>query len=288
MKLSIFILATLCYLSVCARGVLPKLSPDSSYVTILVNGKPMVIPRIVSENDLPFPTISPLVEKQMLFATDKPFVQNDTTFLYREYSYYQCDTCTQYQLDSSSYFVRPKTWEGYLQHLRDYTWWKQEDESSKEYFDEAYKYLYKRCPVLPHNQLGDAPRLWYPVVKYRGKYYISIDDLTAVELTDSLVIYHDMEVNLSALLSFGKADNDSYIWQEVPEYDEGLASVTIRPANGVKGLYVMATTRRKNGKVTYRLVTPESDIHHFDFIDWRSSDHIPDGLEYDAVDFESL
>ena len=86
-KIAFLLLATACCLSASSQGLLPKLSSDSTYLTILVNGKQMDIPRIITDRDLPFPTISPLEAEQMLFATDKPFVQNDTTFLYREYSY---------------------------------------------------------------------------------------------------------------------------------------------------------------------------------------------------------
>ena len=222
----------------------------------------------------------------MLFASDKPFVQGNTTYLYREYSYYQCDTCNGYQLDSSSYYICPKEWKGYLDHLHRYTYWYSCDEDNEEYFAEAYNYLHEKCPTLQHNQLGNIPRFWYPVVKYRGKYYISIDNLNAIELTDSIVVYHDMEIAMSALLKFTKVGKGSYRWLEQPEYFEGIDTVTLRPAKHVKGLYVMTTVRKELGITMYQLVTPESDIHHFDFIDWRSSDHIPDGLKYDTITFE--
>ena len=287
-KIAFFLLATAYCLSASSQSLLPKLSSDSSYVTILVNGKQMDIPRIITDRDLPFPTISPLVAEQMLFATDKPFIQNDTTFLYREYSYYQCDTCSEYQLDSSSYYIRPKEWKGYLDHLHRYTYWYSRDEDNEEYFAEAYNYLREKCPVLQHNRLGDIPRLWYPVVKYRGKYYISIDNLNAIELTDSIVVYHDMEIAMSALLNFTKVGKDSYRWQEQPEYFEGIDTVTLRPAKHIKGLYIMSTVRKELGIEVHQLLVPEKYIHRFDFIDWRSSDHIPDGLIYDKIDFDKL
>ena len=287
-KIAFLLLATACCLSASSQGLLPKLSSDSTYLTILVNGKQMDIPRIITDRDLPFPTISPLVAKLMLFATDKPFVQNDTTFLYREYSYYQCDTCNSYQLDSSSYYIRSKERRGYLDHLHRYTYWYSRDEDNEEYFAEAYNYLREKSPVLQHNRLDDIPRLWYPVVKYRGKYYISIDNLNAIELTDSIVVYHDMEIAMSALFDFTKVGNDSYRWQEQPEYFEGIDTITLRPAKHVKGLYIMSTVRKELGIEVHQLLVPEKYIHRFDFIDWRSSDHIPDGLPYDKIDFDKL
>lgn len=224
----------------------------------------------------------------MVFATDQPFVEGSINYLYREYSYYQCDTCSGYQVDTSSYFVRPKSWDGYLQHLHRYTYWMYGAEGTEVYYSVAYNDLHTKCPVLHHQQLSDVPRMWYPVVKYRGKYYISIDNLDAIELTDSLVVYHDMEVALSALLNFKKEGKGRYCWQEQSAYFEGIDTVIIRPAKDVKGLYVMTTIRKELGFTVHQLVTPESDIHHFDFIDWRSSDHIPDGLTYDTIDFDEL
>ena len=93
---------------------------------------------------------------------------------------------------------------------------------------------------------------------------------------------------MSALLNFTKVGNDSYRWQEQPEYFDGIDTVTLRPAKHVKGLYIMTTMRKELGINVHQLVTPESAIHHFDFIDWRSSDHIPDGLIYDKIDFDKL
>lgn len=275
-KLSLLLLAVIFCVPSFPQNALPKLAADTSSLTLLVGGKPKSLP-LVSK-----------WERGMVFATDRPFVQNDTTFLYREYSYYQCDTCRGYQVYTSSYFVRPKSWNGYLQHLHRYTHWMYGAEGTEVYYSDAFNDLRTKCPVLHHQQLGDVPRMWYPVVKYRGKYYISIDNLDAIELTDSLVVYHDMEVALSALLNFKKEGKGRYCWQELSAYFEGVDTVIIRPAKGIKGLYVMTTVRKELGITVHQLVTPESDIHNFDFIDWRSSDHIPDGLSYDTINFDEL
>ena len=275
-KFAIILIATFCSVASWAQ----ELSPDSTFITVKVSGRKMVFP-LVSKHD-----------KGMIFATNKAFIEHGVTYLYREYSYYQCDTCSGYQVDTSSYFVRPKSSNGYLQHLHRYTYWMRGAEGTEVYYADAYDHLREKCPTLQHNQLGDIPRMWYPVVKYRGKYYISIDNLTAVELTDSIVVYHDMEIAMFALLNITKVGEDSYAWQEQSAYFEGIDSVTIRPAIGAKGriqgLYVMTTVRKELGIIVHQLVTPESDIHNFDFIDWRSSDHIPDGLPYDPIDFNKL
>ena len=273
-KLLLILLNVISCVSVFAQYAVPKLAADSSTLTILVDGKSKSLP-LVSK-----------WERGMVFATDQPFVEGSINYLYREYSYYQCDTCRGYQVYTSSYFVRPKSWSGYLQHLHRYTYWMYGAEGTEVYYSDAYNDLRKKCPVLHHQQLSDVPRMWYPVVKYRGKYYISIDNLNAIELTDSVVIYHDMEVALSALLNFKNEGKGRYCWQEQSAYFEGIDIVVIRPAKGIKGLYVMTTIRKELGITVHQLVTPECDIHHFDFIDWRSSDHIPDGLPYDTINFE--
>ncbi len=275
-KIVVIAIIVLCAVTTQAQ----EISKDSTFITASVGGRKMAFP-LVSRHD-----------NGMVFATNKVFIEHGITYLYREYSFYRCDTCSGYQVDTSSYFLRPKLWNGYLQHLHRYTYWMYGAEGTEVYYSDAYNDLRTKCPVLHHQQLGNVPRMWYPVVKYRGKYYISIDNLNAIELTDSVVIYHDMEVSLSALRNFSQVGEGTYTWQEQSAYSEGVDSVTIRPAKGpkgpIQGLYVMTTVHKELGITVHQLVTPERDISNFDFIDWRSSDHIPVGLPYDTIDFDKL
>ena len=268
MKRFAFLLVAIAF---CVSAGAQEISDDTTFITVAAGGRRIAIP-LVSKH-----------ERGMVFAMHRLFIEHGVTYLYREYSYYQCDTCKGYHVDTSSYYIRPKEWKGYLQYVHDHTWWNQQNE---EYAD-AYRYLREKCP-MERLQLGDAPRMWYPVVRYRGQYYISIDNLNAIELTDSIVFYHDMEVAISALRSFSKDGEGSYSWQEESGYSDGIDHITIRPARHVQDLYVMTTVHSESGTVEYQLVTPEKNIHNFDFIDWKSTDHIPEGLTYETVDFERL
>lgn len=107
-----------------------------------------------------------------------------------------------------------------------------------------------------------------------------------MELTDSMVIYRDMELSLSALRNFSR-HGSSYSWTEEPEYLEGAYEVSLRPSRKVKGLYVM-TVKQPDGTVGHGVMVPEEEIHNFDYIGWVSTDHIPEGLKYDEIDYGAL
>ena len=107
-----------------------------------------------------------------------------------------------------------------------------------------------------------------------------------MELTDSMVVYREMELSLSGLRHFAQ-QGGSYCWTEEPEYLEGTYDVVLRPSQKVKGLYVV-TVKQPDGTVGHSVWVPEEAIHHFDYIDWRSTDHIPEGLKYDEIDYGAL
>lgn len=249
-----------------------------------------------AQNDGPSVTIDgkrvplPLVyqdENQRFYALERSFVENGTTYLYREKAFYRCDTCSNEVLDSSSYFIRPKEREDYAQFLHQNTYWLDDDiHAHQEYFAEAYRHLRQTRPPLERQQLGDVPRFWYQAVKYRGRYYLSVDAITTMELTDSMVVYREMELSLSGLRHFSR-HGSSYSWTEEPEYLEGAYEVSLRPSQKVKGLYVM-TVKQPDGTVGHSIMVPEEEIHNFDYIGWVSTDHIPEGLKYDEIDYGAL
>lgn len=245
------------------------MAPDSSYVTIPTDGKPLQIP-LVGRDD-----------HGCFYALQTNFMEHGRKILYREYSYYKCDTCRDYRLDVSSYFVRPKGQKDYRQYLHSLISWYGSDRDHDDYYAEVYGNLKKVCPVLEKQSLGKMSRLWYPVMKYQGQYYLTIDNLTVIELNDSLVLYYDMELSICALRNFQKEGKDCYSWQEVSEYWEGTAQVTVRPDPQIKGLYEIIRTY-PDGIVGTGHYTPEENVHLFDLIDWESTDHIPtdlDGME---------
>ena len=243
--------------------------------TVTIDGKKVEVPLLYKD------------ENERVYALECTFVENGTTYLYREYAYYKCDTCSTEVLDSSSYFIRPKERKDYAQYLHKNTYWLDDGiATTQEYVAEAYRDLREARPPLERQQLGTVPRYWYQAVKYHGQFYLSVDAFMTMELTDSMVVYRDMELSLSALRNFAQ-HGSSLSWTEDPAYLEGTYSISLRPSPKVKGLYVM-TTKGPDGTVGHSVWVPEEEIHHFDYIDWESTDHIPEGLEYDEIDYKAL
>ncbi len=266
MKRLALLLPLLWALNSCAQNDAP---------TVTIDGKKVPLPLVYKD------------EKQRAYALERTFVENETTYLYREYAYYKCDTCSTEVLYSSYYFIRPKEQKDYAQYLHKNTYWLDDDIAThKEYFAEAYRYLRESRAPLERQQLDNVPRYWYQAVKYHGQFYLSVDAFETMELTDSMVIYRDMELSLSALRNFSR-HGSSYSWTEEPEYLEGAYEVSLRPSQKVKGLYVVSV-KQPDGTVGHSVWVPEEAIHHFDYIDWRSTDHIPEGLEYDQIDYDAL
>ena len=62
--------------------------------------------------------------------------------------------------------------------------------------------------------------------------------------------------------------------------------ISIIPCKKLKGAYIVKTTI-KGEQPTYILCTTDRDISNFDLIKYYS-DHIPEGLDYEDIDFEAL
>ena len=60
----------------------------------------------------------------------------------------------------------------------------------------------------------------------------------------------------------------------------------IIPCKKLKGAYIVKTTI-KGEQPTYILCTTDRDISNFDLIKYYS-DHIPEGLDYENIDFKAL
>ena len=157
-------------------------------------------------------------------------------------------------------------------------------EDSSEYFIEIVNQIYESGITLVHNDLKDMPRYWYPVMKYNGKYYLSVDNPYMTELRDSVEVYHGMELNISPIRNVSKNGQD-YHYEALNLYENKWFRITLSPYPKNKLLWV-CTAESPDGTITRELMTPQKEIRHFDLIEWESSDHIPGGLEhYDKIDF---
>ncbi len=212
-----------------------------------------------------------------VYNAETTFVENGTTYLYREYSFNYTE-----QPGFSSYYIIPHKHAYHPDHLQKmfYRW-----EDSSEYFTEAVNQIYESGITLVHNDLGDMPRYWYPVMKYNGKYYLSVDSPYMTELRDSVEVFHGMELSVSPIRNVSKRGN-SYHYELCILYDnKKWYRVTLSPYPNNKMLWV-CTVESPDGKIEKELMTTEKQVRHFDLIEWESGEHIPGGLEkYDKIEF---
>ena len=213
-----------------------------------------------------------------VYNAETTFVENGTTYLYREYSFNYTE---QPGFCTSSYYIIPHKHAYHPDHLQK-MFYRRED--SSEYFIEIVNQIYESGKTLVHNDLGGMPRYWYPVMKYNGKYYLSVDNPYMTELRDSVEVYHGMELNISPIRNVSKNGQD-YHYEALNLYENKWFRITLSPYPKNKLLWV-CTAESPDGTITRELMTPQKEIRHFDLIEWESSDHIPGGLEhYDKIDF---
>ena len=212
------------------------------------------------------------------YGAETTFVENGTTYLYREYSFNYTE---QPGFCTSSYYIIPHKHAYHPDHLQK-MFYRRED--SSEYFIEIVNQIYESGITLVHNDLGDMPRYWYPIKKYNGKYYLSVDNPYMTELRDSVEVYHGMELNISPIRNVSKNGQD-YHYEARNLYENKWFRITLSPYPKNKLLWV-CTWESPDGTITRELMTPQKEIRHFDLIEWESSDHIADGLEkYDKIEF---
>jgi hypothetical protein len=213
-----------------------------------------------------------------VYNAETTFVENGTTYLYREYSFNYTE-----QPGFSSYYIIPHKHAYHPDHLQKmfYRW-----EDSSEYFIEIVNQIYESGITLVHNDLGDMPRYWYPVMKYNGKYYLSVDNPYMTELRDSVEVYHGMELSISPIRNVSKT-GQNYHYEALSWHKNKWlwARITLSPYPKNKRLWVR-TEEGPDGTITRELMTPQKETRHFDLIEWESSDHIEVGLEkYDKIEF---
>ena len=211
-----------------------------------------------------------------VYNAETTFVENGTTYLYREYSFNYTE-----QPGFSSYYIIPHKHTDHPDHLQKmfYRW-----EDSSDYSTEMVNQIYEWDITLVHNDLGDMPRYWYPVKKYNGKYYLSVDNPYMTELRDSVEVYHGMELYISPIRNVSKNGQD-YHYEVLNQRENKWFCITLSPYPKNKLLWV-CTAESPDGTITRELMTTQKEIRHFDLIEWESSDHIADGLEkYDKIEF---
>lgn len=245
-----------------AQGERLRLLEDGDTLYVTDRGLALAVPRVADG----------------IYAVETTFVQNDTTFLYREYSFDSIETKRPLR---SSYFIVPRSAPDYQERLRGVTtrW---DEEKDAEYYAYIIDEQRELGSPLVHNDLGDMPRIWYYVMKYDGHYYISVDTPWTVELRDTAYVLHGMEFGFDALRNVRRVGEGYHYEFEEHYYAHEWLSVDLTPVRTVKGLWLC--TVNNGGNITKTYMTTYEEAPHFDLIDWRSEDHIPEGLSrYEKV-----
>jgi len=194
------------------------------------------------------------------------FIENDTLFFDREYTFYHCDTCIKNKITISNYyFLTPRT---SPEHSKEvgilFTEWTR----NKEIYKETLNYLYSvdSTVKLTQQNLGDIPRVWYPLMKHKGQFYLSIDYTGATEFTDSTLAVGDMELYVLPLRNVRKLSTGKYYYEYAISNNEWF-SVVLQRSSKNKDFWIM-TTKSLSDKnyINYEAVTPKECIGNFDLI----------------------
>ncbi len=213
------------------------------------------------------------------------FKENDTTFIYRSYAYFRDDPKSDFKTSTEYYYFIPHNHPKFLENVESIG--SKKIYSSKSQFNETIAELKKRVPVLSKQDLGDIPRIWYPLVKYKGSYYFSEDASWTREITDSVYIAYDQELLIYPIFNFKKIDGGGWSFDTVNyDYDKEK-HISIVPCKNLKGTYIVTKTVKGEDPII-SLKTTDRDIKNFDLIRFYSDDHLPEELDYEKIDYEAL
>ena len=250
-----------------AQGTRIYFFPDTMSIKV-DNGKVVRIPCTYKD------------ENSKIYCTREKFVEHDTTFLYRQYSYCRDDSTKRFNTYVISECIIPRSHSGYRETLENISPWRGSDEiTSKELLNN----FIKQCPNAKRQQLGEFPRVWFNLVKIDGNFYYSIDEPTVIEFTDKLLVYYTMEMGVSSFSEFKKLDGGGWTYK-TKGFNDKDKQVSIVPCSKLKGAYIM-TSIVEGEQPEYTLWTNDREIHNFDLI---IGEEIPKELDYEKIDVDSL
>lgn len=262
------IFALLVYLICCVNVMAQNndVFPDTMRLKV-DNGKVVKLPLTYSD------------ENSKFYCTNEKFVEHDTTFLYREYSYIRDDSTKPFDTYVISKWIILHSHSGYREMLENISPWRGCDEIISIILDD----FIKQSPNIKKQQLGDFPRVWYFLVKKDGEYYYSIDEPTILEFTDSLLVYYNEEMGPRLFWEFKEIDGGGWTYK-TKGFNDNDKQVSIVPCSKLKGAYIM-TSIVEGEQPEYTLWTNDREIHNFDLI---IGEEIPKELDYEKIDVDSL
>jgi hypothetical protein len=253
----------------CGNAMAQKDNVFPNTMRITIDNKTLDIPLMINEKN------------NKTYYTNENFIVHDTTFIYNEYQYWREDSTENYTTSITSHFIVPHNHPNFIENINYIS-----PMSSKDALNDILAELKEKMPVLSKQNLGDIPRMWYLLMKYKGAYYFSEDEPITWELTDSLLFKYDQELNLRPINNFKKTREGSWAFTTLNNNYDKEMQVSIIPCKKLKGAYII-TTNIMGEAPTHILCTTDRDISNFDLIKFYS-DHLPIGLDYENIDYETL
>lgn len=220
------------------------------------------------------------------YEISEPFTEHDTNFIWRllclnKRDNGSIDTCV------TNYYTISRNQEDHLEHVMRIAskHWFEEDGSIEDFYLPLFLETY---PNVVHHKIYDYPRLWFPIVQYRGKYYFSADNPYVMKFTDSTFMFYGQELYILPYHGYYRQtiwDTLGYLYET--ESRNGICQTILQPAKTVEGLYVATVFFETSDERRRYLVAPLEYIDRFDLIDIRNRCDVTD-LEYDTVDYSEL
>ena len=229
----------------------------------------------------------PLIENDENYKSyyKENFKENDTTFIYRSYTYLKKEPKSDINPMIEYYYIIPHNHPKFLESVESVS--SKKMYSSKSKFNETIADLKNFFPVFSKQDLGDIPRIWYPLVKYKGSYYFSGDEPWTTELTDSVYMDYNQELLIYPIFNFKKNDGGGWSFDTTNYSYDKETHISIVPCKNLKGTYIVTKTVKGEDPIK-SLETTDRDIKNFDIIGFFSNEHLPEGLDYEDIDYEAL
>lgn len=222
---------------------------------------------------------------QYLFKKKGPFIENDTTFLYRYVAnsrgYYNfADAYIETDRQSKSYQKMLNRASSYLL-----------DDWDRDNYNILFKYLKKRyTKPFPKHSLSDLARAWIPLSSFQGKYYINqLDVFSYFWLTDSLYIRNYMDGPTPLAIQSFKQVSPTHYHLSVTLDGNDFQNIDLYIIDAKRKIAVFVETNNENTYKRYSLYVSKETASLFDLIVWNSTD-MPssDDVDFDKIDFQQL
>lgn len=228
-----------------------------------------------------------------------PFIENDTTFLYKHFSKDK-DNYVAYE---NAYIETNRESKFFQRILSDYYFTFQHGPLSNE--EREYNYtieLQKKGKNLQtlkkHSLKGLANKKWIPLNRYKGKYYLDGENCKYVTwLTDSVYVHRYMDGPKPYILqSFKKINKRHFyfrytrgsIYPATNKYTESLYDVELYIVDPKQKIAVTRTLEYDNHAFYYRLWIAHENAASVDMIEYDSNNMPLRDVPYDRIDFLSL